>query len=493
MKLRYRILILVGIFIVSFIIFYNRVDTHTYVTELQTVDASAPSIPVVSFLVSGVEVNKTNGYTFIPEENLLRESLLPVGNGLSFQVLVDQQESNIKKVVVTTLDVSSSTVIEEKEYKALKDYGDGRIAANVSLSANYGIGVEYNLRVTLTTAEGRNIYYYTRLVPTSLKNLKEKMDFALDFHKNIMVTDGALEYEQYLDDTASDSGLDYSEVTLSDSVEVIGYGNMSPVELHCNVPTITEFNGNYISVKLEYWLSIYTNDASETMYCTENFRYYHEGKKNIVYDYTRTMDAEFDGTLVSINRNQLKIGVTTEKNLNYLLSSNSKYLMFSRDAALWEYDMKKNEMVCLYSLRQEDDYNRGRNRDHDFKLIRIDNEGNADFVFYGYITQGGYEGRVGILYYRYYAEEHRLEEMMFVPVSVPYSILAQEFGSFAYMNSYDEFSFILYDTLYQYKALVNECTVIAEHLSEEWIWFKDESIIVYQENYDTSCHQDYSR
>lgn len=484
MKLRYRILILAAIFLVSAFLSYQRIETHTFVNETKTVNVSSPTIPVVSFLVSGCEINKTNGYTFVPEESLLRESLTPVGTGLSFSVLINQEESTIKKVVVATLDVSSSSVIEEKEYKALKDYGDGRLYVNCKLSKNYGTGVEYNLRVTLTTSAGRNIYYYTRLLPTSLTDLSGKLEFAEQFHTDIMDTDGKLSYEQYLEDTDENSGLDYSYVTLTDSIEVIGYGDMNPTEIHENIPTVTEYNSHYISVKLEYWLNIYTNDAMETMYATESMRFFHEGSKNIVYDYTRTMDAEYDGTLVSISRNQLKVGLTTDKDLDYLLSSDSKHLLYSRDTALYEYDMKNNVSICLYSLRSDSDYLRGQNRNHDFKLISVDDEGNADFVVYGYLTQGEYEGRVGILYYRYYADENRLQEMMFVPVTVPYSILKEEFGDFVYMNSYDEFFFILYDTLYQYQTLVNECTVIAEHLSENWVYLKDENTVVYQENYE---------
>ena len=484
MKLRYRILILAAAFLISAFISYQKIETHTFVSETKTVGASSPTIPVVSFLVSGCEINKTNGYTFVPEESLLRESVTPVGTGLSFDVLIDQEESTIKKVVVATLDISSSTVVEEKEYKALKDYGDGRIYVSVKFDKNYGTGVEYNLRVTLTTSAGRNIYYYTRLLPTSLKDLSGKLEFAESFHTDIMDSDGRLSYEQYLEDTAADSGLDYSTVTLSDSLDVIGYGDMNPTELYRNVPTITEYTSNYISLKLEYWLSIYTNDALETVYATEKMRFFHEGQKNIVYDYTRTMDAEYSPTLVSISRNQLKVGLTTDKELDYLLSSSGKYLMYSRDTSLYEYDMKSNEIVCLFTLRSDGDYLRGQSREHDFKLISVDDEGNADFVVYGYLTQGEYEGRVGILYYRYYAEDNRLEEMMFVPVTVPYSILKEEFGDFVYMNGYDEFYFKLYDSLYQYQTLVNECTVIAEHLSANWVYLPDENTVIYQEEYE---------
>ena len=132
------------------------------------------------------------------------------------------------------------------------------------------------------------------------------------------------------------------------------------------------------------------------------------------------MQSEFDGTLVSINRNQIKLGLTPVTDLNYKLSDNNKYLLFVYDGNLWEYDMTRNTMVQLFTFdREGGDTLRYRNGRHDFKLISVEDDGNADFVFYGYISRGQYEGRVGILYHRYHADEGRIEEMMFVPVTVP--------------------------------------------------------------------------
>ena len=71
MKLRNRILILLGIFVVALTLFYTRVPMHTYSNELKTVTASKATLPVVSFSIGGVEINPTLGYTFEPQAQLL--------------------------------------------------------------------------------------------------------------------------------------------------------------------------------------------------------------------------------------------------------------------------------------------------------------------------------------------------------------------------------------------------------------------------------------
>ena len=286
------------------------------------------------------------------------------------------------------------------------------------------------------------------------------------------------------------TGPDFSHVTISDNLETVSYGTMSPRQIDVSVPTITEYNSTYVCAVLNSRMRIYTNDADELYRVREELRFRCQGKSDILFNYDRTMQAEFDGTLVSINRNQIKLGLTPDTNLNYRLSSKGKYLVFAFDSNLWEYDMTRNTMVRLFSFDVEGgDELRYRNGRHDYKLISVEDNGDADFVFYGYISRGQYEGRVGILYYRYHAEEGRLEEMMFVPVSVPYEILKEEFGAFCYMNDYDEFYFTLYDTLYLYRTLVHDFTVVVEHMPKNSVLFEREGILVYQDKYAAADNQ----
>lgn len=483
MKLRYRIGILSLVFILALFFFYRRIPEHTYEAEKITVEGSMATLPVVSFCVDEAEMNQTLGYTFQPEESLMRQSITPLAPDMTFQVLIDQKESIVKRVSVAVMEVESSTVVEEVHIMALKEYEDGRIYAPVILTGNYARDVEFNLRITLTTNEGKNIYYYTRMLATGDTNIAEKLGFCQLFHDSVLDYDAKYEMEKYLESTAENTGADYARVTLSDSLDVVGYGSMKPTEIACFVPTVTEYNNRYMSVSIDYWLEIITGDARETVRANEEFRYLSEGKKLLLYNYNRTLNSRFDGTLVSISKNQLKLGLTTDTTLSYRLSDNQKYLLFVRDGALWEYDMNTNIMIRVYGNSVNGkDFARYDNREHDFKLISLDDEGNADFVYFGYIPRGEYEGRVGILYYRFYAGERRLEEMMFVPVTVPYSILKEEFGAFTYCNSYDEFYFTLYDTLYLYRTLVNDFSIVAENLSEQWVYFENEQLLVYQED-----------
>lgn len=485
MKLRFRILILAGVFLVSLIVFFSRVNMHTYSNELETVAASQAKLPVVSFSIGGVEINPTIGYTFEPELQLMRESVTPVNKSMDFEVLIDEHGSVVRRLICEVIETETMTVLDTKEVKALKKMEDGRMSANVLLSGNIAYDTEYSCKLTLTTEDGRDVYYYTRLQVASYGNLKREMDFIKNFHSDLLDEDRKNDLEKFLDTADGATGADFSHVTISDSIETVSYGTMNPQQTEVTIPTITEYNQTYICATIKSKMKIFTNDAEELFRVREDFRFRCQGKTDVLFNYDRTMEAEFDGTLVSINRNQIKLGLTPNTDLNYKLSDNNAYLVFEHDGSLWEYDMKRNVMVQLFTFDREggDDirYHNGR---QSFKLIAVEDDGNADFVFYGYISRGQYEGRVGILYYRYYAEEGRIKEMMFVPVTVPYEILKEEFGEFCYMNDYDEFYFTLYDTLYLYRTLVHDFNVVVEHMPKNSVLFEKEGILVFQDKYE---------
>ena len=489
MKLRFRILILFGVFFVATIIFFCRVRVHTYSNERMTVTASPATLPTVSFVVGGVEINPLLGYTVDLQAQLVRESITPVGADLTFTVLIDEHESVVKRLVCLVSEVETGTELETREIKALRREEDGRLSATVNLTGNYGNNTEYTCRLTLTTNDGRDVYFYTRLMAASFGNLSKEMGFVTTFHASLFDSDQRSTVEKYLDTKDSATGADYAHVTIEDDTDTVMYGQMEPRELWKSVPTITEYNKTYICATMDARLQIFSDDGDERYVTHEQFRFRCAGKNNTLYNYDRTMQEEFDGTLVSINRNQIKLGITTDNDPKRLLSSNGKYLLFAYDGDVWEYDMARNVSVRVFSFERSGVWDmRYANRQHDYTLISVDDSGNADFVVYGYITRGQYEGRVGILYYRYHAEESRIEEMMFVPVAVPYQVLKEDFGSFCYMNDYDEFYFTLFDTLYLYRTLVHDFTVVVEHLPKNSVFFDGEGIFVYQQNYSSAAN-----
>ena len=485
MKLRYvqyRALIILGVYLVAFLIFYGTINNHVYVSEFRKVNSVDATLPVISFVTSGTEINRTLGYTFIPQEGKMRQSITPVMQGeQSLTVLIDQKNNNVRKMNCTVSEITTGLVMDTIDLMSLKtNAGDNRIYGQFFFTAKYATNTEYLMRITLTTGEGKEVYYYTRLLFPTYGNPKQEVAFLEDFHKAILDDEHQTEVEKYLETEDSYTGADFSRITHRDSVDSVGYGQMEPKEIVSYVPRFVEYTSSNVAAEKDFYIQAYSNDGLETYRCVEHYRFKTSSKTNYLYSFERKMETVFEPVYFNLSARQLKLGITGEQELNSMVSENKKYVMFSRDGDLWEYDMVQNVMIPLFSFdREGGDYERYHNPDHDFKLISLDNEGNADFVFYGYIVRGEYEGRVGILYYRYYADEKRVEELMFTPVTVPYDILKEEFGDVCYMNHMNEFYFSLDGTLYQYRSTLHDYSVVVENLIAPYYF--DGSRLVYQE------------
>ena len=60
----------------------------------------------------------------------------------------------------------------------------------------------------------------------------------------------------------------------------------------------------------------------------------------------------------------------------------------------------------------------------------MDAEGNVNFMVYGYMNRGQYEGRVAIVLYKYIRADQRIEELVYIPVDEPYQRLKENMGNF---------------------------------------------------------------
>ena len=84
---------------------------------------------------------------------------------------------------------------------------------------------------------------------------------------------------------------------------------------------------------------------------------------------------------------------------------------------------------------------------HDFKIIRVEESGDIDFVVYGYMNRGEREGQTGTAVYHYYSDQNVLEEKVFIPSLSSYEFMKQDVQVLSYVSTDN----MLY--LYQQKKL----------------------------------------
>ena len=106
-------------------------------------------------------------------------------------------------------------------------------------------------------------------------------------------------------------------------------------------------------------------------------------------------------------------------------------MAFVRNGNLWYYDLHSEKLNQVFSFVQDStDYIRDYYDQHNIRIINIDNDGNIDFVVYGYMNCGDYEGRVGIILYSYDVKKNQINERIYLPLETSYQQLKEDFGDF---------------------------------------------------------------
>ena len=197
----------------------------------------------------------------------------------------------------------------------------------------------------------------------------------------------------------------------------------------------------------------------------------------------------FDVAKTSLSQSDLKIGIADAENVTLYPNTDHSMVAFVRNGTLYCYNLAENTLTTVFSSAHGTvERMCGLKEQYDVRVLKMENNGNMTFLVSGYMNRGVYEGRVGLFVYRYYEDEKRLEELIYIPVNTTYQILKEELGDFAYFNEYDVFYFMVNRGVYSYNLITEELTEIAADVRDgAYFYSVNQRYMAYQEYGKTDC------
>lgn len=472
LKQFYRIIILIVVFVASIIYFSRDIKEVVFDIKDTTVMEEA-SFPLVAIKSEDRKINLLHGYSSSMASNSIREAVTPLESDKSFEVIINQYEYDIKKLDYELRDFITNDLKEEGSISVFEEVSDGK-TARIMLDAELEKGKEYACKLTLITSESRKLYYYHRVKLYDESFLIEKLDFIMDFHKAIKDTDKAEDIKKYLEPEADADNSSYARVDIHSSFELITWGSLRPEFITEVIPTIIEIYPDIASVVLNYVVRIAGNEKQELYEVKEYYRVRYTSERMYLLNYERSMEELFDPTIEGAN-GMMKLGITSDTQVPYLISADKRKLAFVRSRQLWYYDLEADELVRVFSFRQDNtDYMRDLYDQHNIRILSMDAEGNIHFLVYGYMNRGHYEGRVAVILYEYVRADNRIEEKVYIPVDEPYQSLKGKLGEFTYYSMSDVFYFHMNGNIYAYNLITRELEELAHQIDVNDIVFMRE-------------------
>ena len=463
----YRIVVCIIVFVVSIVIFSKNIHEEHFEQEIKTYEMTTPSFPVVSAKLGKYTIGTMHGYLTSIDSTTIRDGLIPIDENRKVNLVIDVKETSITQGNYEVVNIKNNDVMEEGKISNFENK-DGKINAEITLDNIYQDSVEYALTTVLITDKGDKIKYYSRIKKIDTTNTSKIIAYALEFHNNVLNKETADKVVSHIEPDKTMDNTNLAYVNIHSSLNLISYGDLAPKKITTVRPKIREVNNDTAVIELEFYVEANTDSGNEIYKVLESFRIRWTATRMYLLGYDRTMESVFDTDMVSVAKNEFKLGITNMTDANYVATEDESKLAFVRNGDLWYYNTALNEMYEVFSFRQEkSDYIRDNYDNHDIKILSMDDFGNMNFMVYGYMNSGEYEGRTGIILYKYISAQERIEEQAYIPVDVPFNILQGYISDFAYVNAHNVFFFSIGGGIYSYDMITDEIKVLAENVKME--------------------------
>ena len=430
-------------------------------------DMNNPTMPEVMVDFNGTLANRMYGYRQPMEADFVRDSVTPLDTTRKLTIAVNPYEEKVKSLSYEVRTSDGVKIVENRKIKNLDSSGsDGYLRAQIEISSGLLMNQEYSLQITVDTSNGE-AYYYTRVVSRSSTNTEDYVKFASSFAQMCMDKTSADGLAAYLESEES-SSTNFTSVSIKSPLSVISWGNLSPQISKKGIPVIKEINETTASISLEYEIKAANESGGAEYYnVTDFYRLRYTDARIMLLDFQRSAAQVFDPRQSVITDDGLLLGVRN-KNVTMLSNEEGSVTAFTQEGALWTYAPDTGKFVDVFDFRRSANGDfRDSRVEHDIKLLSITADGDLDFMVYGYMNRGTYEGYCGVGIYHNDHDQNFVEERVFIPCAESFEFLKSDLGTLSYVNKDNQLFLLLAGNLYQINIDENSYEVLADNIDTE--------------------------
>lgn len=444
-----------------------------------TADMAPASLPVVSVLKDGNEINLMHGYTVRMDDAHVREAITPIGEDRQISVRITTFGQKVKNAAYEVRSVDGSRLIEDTSLTGLTEK-DGVIPLDFKVKDLIEAGKEYSLNIVLGLEDGREVRYYTRIIQADY-NLAPKLAFIQEFHEATFDIEQLREYSRYLESNSSGDNSIFAKVDIHSKLSQVAWGGLE-VKKESEVRfMIREIAPQTVSMVLSYMVSYPYNDVREMAAVEEYYRIRYTPDRIYLLDFERTMTQLFDESDEHFINDKIVLGIV-DKNVEMKESEGGTVFAFENSGSLYCYNGADDKLVRLFSFYDEKQQDvRTLYGAHGYKILQVDEAGNITFLVYGYMNRGRHEGESGVQICYYSSTLNVVEELAFIASSKSGDILEADVEKLAYVNGKNDLYLMLDGSFYHVRLEDKSWETVVEGLNENSYQVSDDqSMIAWQ-------------
>ena len=451
---------LAGILLMSFMTRMGNRD--------MTVTMADATLPVLYAELDGQLCNETHGYVEEMDGRYMKDTIVAVSSDHQLQLVLKKYNAQVKNVSYEVRTMDQDRLIQDGEDLTVEDDGQ-YLRYTLTLKDLLEKEQDYLLILQAGTESHPSVYYYMQLTYLGDNHLKECMDFTQKFHQVTVEKQTDSSYLSYLEPDGTMDGKNLGYVNIHSRSGPVTWGDMPVSQTTDTKVHFTDATSDVASMVLEY--EIENTDTKETYQVEESVRVRYTSSRMYLLAYERTAGKIFDPGKQLTEDGKVSFGIQGGE-IQSKKNKEENVIGFVQQGQLWCYDFGQNRLSMVYGFQTGSD-ERGSYHAHDFRILKMEDSGSMNFLVYGYIDRGNYEGRSGILLCRYDALVNTVEEQFFLPSDKPFSAMKEDVGKLAVENNNGK-------AWLSYKGMIlqidlSDCSVkmLAENIDESQIQVSD--------------------
>lgn len=461
---------ILGRILIHLLVFVLGVAGMTFLLNSETTDDRSdmnhPTFPEVMVSFDGVYANRMYGYAQQMQADFTRDSITPLDTTKELTLVVNPYDTKVTGLSYEIRTSDGSKIIENKKIKSLTESGS-YLQTTISIENSLLMNQEYSMQITLDTSVGE-AYYYTRVISRSNLNTSDYVQFVKSFYEKCMDKTLSEDLATYLEPISTGTPTNYASIDINSTLSEVSWGSLSPKIVKKGIPIIKDINETTASVSIEYQISAKDESGNTEIYdVTEFYRMRLTDTRIYLLDFERSAEQVFSPNESMITKDGLILGVRN-KDVSYMTNEDSSVVAFVQQGDLWSYSPDSAKMVQIFSFRRTENSDfRDSRQQHDIKIIRVEEDGDVDFVLYGYMNRGIHEGYCGVCVYHYNSDQNVVEEKVFIPSTESFEFLNEDLGTLSYVNEDDQLFLLLAEKLYLIDINEGNYQILEENIESE--------------------------
>lgn len=469
-----RIIYGIALFCAAFVLMVTFSSDNSLETTAQQQD---PKLPVISMELStdagSILFNCLHGVTSEQDAGKMREVLTPLSSERAVEIQIDTYGVEILSATAEARDLTGERLIES-DVLELEEEEEDVVTATISFKNLLDPGEEYLMVILLETEDYTEIAYSCRIIyeedGSIYDDAEEALEFAFAFHEASFGESRYAEYLTYLEPDSDEENDTLQHVTLYSSTDQVTWGDLDPECVSEPVYSIIDRQGATFGISGTYYICSEDEDTQEeTRYFVEE---YYELKKGTdryyLQDYDRTVSQVFNPSSPQGTDGTIELGIVDE-DIEVFQNEEGDTTAFVLDGRLYAVEEEENCLVYVFGFDSaEDTGDRETYHHHDIRILNVNEEGDIDFLVYGYMNSGSHEGQMGSLFYHYSGEYHTVEELAFISYDGSWEMLQYSIEEICYYSEDENHLYlILNDNLCEIDLTACSVRVIEGDLSRK--------------------------